>query len=91
MGGENKVTAIWHICTQVWKTQKWPTSWTRFLVIASPKKGDFQQCNNYRTLSLINHPSKVLLKIILNRLKPKAEEIIAEEQAGFIKGRSTVE
>ncbi|BFZ08471.1 hypothetical protein BsWGS_11510 [Bradybaena similaris] len=32
-----------------------------------------------------------MLKIILNRLKPQAEEIIAEEQAGFRKGRSTVE
>ena len=30
-----------------------------------------------------------MLKIILNRLKPKAEKIIAEEQAGFRAGRST--
>ena len=28
---------------------------------------------------------------MLNRLKPRAEEIISEEQAGFRKGRSTVE
>ena len=32
-----------------------------------------------------------MLKIILNRLKPKAEKIIAEEQAGFRSGRSTTE
>ena len=32
-----------------------------------------------------------MLKIILNRLKPQAEEIIAEEQAGFRSGRSTTE
>ena len=30
-------------------------------------------------------------KVILNRLKPHAEEIIAEEQAGFRAGRSTTE
>ena len=36
-------------------------------------------------------PSKVMLKIILNRLKPQAEKIIAEEQAGFRAGRSTTE
>ena len=41
--------------------------------------------------SLINLPSKVMLKILLNRLKPRAEEIIAEEQAGFRAGRSTSE
>ena len=41
------------------------------------------------TTSLISHPSKVMLKITLNRLKPQAEKIIAEEQAGFRAGRST--
>ena len=30
-----------------------------------------------------------MLKIILDRLKPQAEKIIAEEQAGFRAGRST--
>ena len=49
------------------------------------------QCQNYRSISLISHPSKVMLKIILNRLKPQAEKIIAEEQAGFRAGRSTTE
>ena len=32
-----------------------------------------------------------MLKTILNRLKPQAEKIIAEEQAGFRTGRSTTE
>ena len=32
-----------------------------------------------------------MLKIILNRLQPQAEKIIAEEQAGFRAGRSTTE
>ena len=40
---------------------------------------------------LNSYPSKVMLKIILNRLKPQAEKIIAEEQAGFSAGRSTTE
>ena len=48
-------------------------------------------CSSARTISLISHSSKVMLKVILNRLKPQAEEIIAEEQAGFRDGRSTTE
>ena len=32
-----------------------------------------------------------MLKIILNRLKPQAEQIITEEQAGFRAGGSTTE
>ena len=50
-----------------------------------------QLCQNYRTISLISHPSKVMLKINLNTFQPQAEEINAEEQAGFRTGRSTTE
>ena len=32
-----------------------------------------------------------MLKVILNRFKPQAKEIIAEEHAGFRAGRSTTE
>ena len=53
--------------------------------------GNLQLCPNYRTVSLIIHPSKVLLKVIINRLKPLAENIIAAEQAGFRAGRSTTD
>ena len=34
---------------------------------------------------------KVMMKVILNRLKPQAEKINAEEQTGFRAGRSTTE
>ena len=79
------------ICNKIWKTGEWPTTWTQSLVITLPKKGNLQLCQNYKTINLISHPSKVMLKIILNRLQPQAEEIIAEEQAGFSAGRSTTE
>ena len=42
-------------------------------------------------ISLISHPSKVMPKIMLNRLKPQVEKIIAEEQAGFRAERSITE
>ena len=63
----------------------------RILNYYKPKKGNLKKCNNYRTISLISHPSKVLLQIILSRLKAQAESIMAEEQAGFRAGRSTTE
>ena len=55
------------------------------------KKGDITKCENYRTISLINHSSKILLEIKRSRMKPYVEAILAEEQAGFRPGRSTVE
>ena len=90
-GRESVVNALFIICNKIWRTGEWPTPWTQSLVIALPKTGNLQLCQNYRTISLISHPSKVMLKIILNRLKPEAEKIIAEEQAGFRPGPSTTE
>ena len=90
-GGEDLITALTTICNKIWQTGEWPTPRTQSLVITLPKKGNLQQCQSYRMISLISHPSKVMLKIILNRLKPQAEKIIAKEQAGFRAGRSTTE
>ena len=55
------------------------------------KEINFKQCHNYRTISLISHSSQVLLRVVLNRLRVEAETLLAEEQAGFRPGRSTVE
>ena len=41
-----------------------------------PKKFNRHLCQNYRTISLIRHPSKVMFKIELSRLKPQTEQII---------------
>ena len=89
--GEAMITILTILCNKIWTTGIWPTLWTQSLLITLPKKGNLQLCQNYRTISLISHVSKVMLKIILNRLKPVAENIIAEEQAGFRAGRSTNE
>ena len=85
------IDILTYICNKIWGTGEWHTPWTQSLIITLPKKVNLQLCQNYRTISLISHSNKVMLKVILNRLKPQAEEIIAEEQDGFRAGRSTTE
>ena len=51
-GGENVITALMTICNKIWLTGEWPTPWTQSLVITLPKKGNLQQCQNYRTTEL---------------------------------------
>ena len=85
------IDVLTEICNRIWRTGKWPIPWTQSLIITLPKKGKMQLCQNYRTISLISHSSKVMLKLIFSRLKPQAKEIIAEEQAGFRAGKSTTE
>lgn len=57
------------------------------------KKGDPLLCDNYRTLSLINHIGKVLEKMIQFRLGGYCERIkcLPESQNGFRSDRSTVD
>ena len=48
---------------QIWKTQQWPQDWKRSVFIPILKKGNAKECSNYRTIALISHASKVILKI----------------------------
>ena len=89
VGGEDMTDILTSICNKIWKTGEWQTTWTQSLIITLPKKGNLKLSQNYRTISLISYPNKVMFKIILNRRQPKAEEIIAEEQSGFRTGSST--
>ena len=73
----------------IWKKEEWPKDWCRAVFIPLPKKGNLKDCANYRTISLISHASKVLLKIIINRMKRKLDQEISSTQAGFREGRGT--
>ena len=90
-GEETMIDALLNICNKIWLTGEWPTTWTQSLVITLPKKGNLQQVQDYRTIGPISQASKVILKILLNRLRPQAKEITAEERTGFRPGRSTTE
>ena len=52
------------ICQQIWKTQQWPQDWKRSVFIPIPKKDNAKECSNCRTIALISHASKVMLKML---------------------------
>ena len=52
-----------------------------------PKKGNAKVCLNYRTIALISHASKVMLKILQARLQKYVNHELPDVQAGFRKGR----
>ena len=64
---DDAVKVLHSICQQIWKTQiwplLWPQDWKRSVFIPIPKKGNAKECSNYRTIALISHASKVMLKI----------------------------
>ena len=57
--------------------------------IPIPNKGNAKECLNYRTIALISHASKVMLKILLARIQQYVNRELPDVQAGFRKGRGT--
>ena len=86
-GGEEVTKAIHSLCNMIWKANSWPEDWKKSVYIILPKKGDARVCENNRTIALISHASKILLKVIQKRLEPYMERELANTQAGFRKGR----
>ena len=52
------------VCQQIWKTHQWPQNCKRSVFIPIPRKGNAKEWWNYRTIVLISHVSKVMLKIL---------------------------
>ena len=86
---DDAVKVLHLICQQIWKTQQWPHDWKRSVFIPIPKKGNAKECSNYRTIALISHTSKVMLKILPARIQQYVNCELPDVQAGFRKGRGT--
>ena len=84
---DNAVTVLYSMYQPVWKIQQWPQDWKRSVFIPIPKKGNPKEYSNYRTITLISHASKVMLKILQARLQQYMKHELPDVQVGFRKGR----
>ena len=67
----------------------WPEYFTRVVMIPLQKKPNAEECEDHRTISLIPHASKIMLKILTKRIESKAVGFIGKNQLGFRKGCGT--
>ena len=86
---DDAVKVLHSICQQIWETQQWSHDWKRSFFIPIPKKGNAKECSNYHIIALISHASKIMLKILQDRLQPYVNWELPDVQAGFRKGRWT--
>ena len=86
---DDTVKVLHSICQQIWKTQQWPQDWKKSVFIPIPKKGNAKKWSNYRTVALISHSSKVMLRILQARLQQYVNRELPDVQAGYRKGRGT--
>ena len=86
---KDAIRVLHSLFQQLWKTHQWPQDWNRSILIPVPKKGSTKECANHRTITIISHASKVMLKVLHARLQHYVNQELPDAQTGFRKGRGT--
>jgi len=87
--GEKGMKELVEMCKKMYEEGVWPEDFTRVVMIPIQKKSNAIDCEDHRTISLISHASKILLKILTKRIEAKAKGFIGQNQFGFRKGCGT--
>ena len=83
------LNTIYELFNKIYDTGDIPSDMIKSIFIALPKKPGANECENHRTISLMSHLIKILLRVIMNRIRNKIHFEIAEEQYGFMPDRGT--
>ena len=92
-GGPTLVEAVWRLCKEIFFLERIPVDWARGLIFPIHKSGDKRLPTNYRGITLLSVVGKVYATILNDRLMEWCESrhVLVEEQAGFRRGRSTID
>jgi hypothetical protein len=90
-GGEILYSEVHRLICSIWNKEELPQQWKESIVVPIYKKGDKNDCNNYRGIFLLSTAYKILSNILLARLNPYVNEIIDDHQCGFRRNRSTAD
>ena len=86
---ETATQKLHEVIQMIWENEVIPHEWLKGLIVKLPKKGNLKECTNWRGIALLVIASKLLGKILIERLKSGADKRPRAEQAGFRQGRST--
>ncbi|GFR59084.1 RNA-directed DNA polymerase from mobile element jockey-like [Elysia marginata] len=70
-------------------TGQWPSDLKKSVFRTLQKKPGETECENHRTISLMSHTTKMLLRIVMTRIRSKIRPEIAESQFGFVPYKGT--
>ena len=90
-GGMVLAKVLHSLLNKIYNEEDIPQDWKVGPLVKLPKKGDFCLCKNWRVIMLLTVASKVLCKIILERMRDALEGRLWHEQARFRKERSCCE
>lgn len=92
-GGQATLTRLVEIINRVWRGEGFPNSWREGIITPIFKKGDRDKLENYKGITLLNTAYKIYAMVLQNRLEKEIEEkkMLPKTQAGFRRGRSTID
>ena len=64
------------LCNVILNREEWPDDWKRSIFVAIPTVKGTVRCDDHRTIALVSHASKILLRVLLNRMQKTAEEVL---------------
>ena len=75
------------LCQEMYEKAVWPEDITRIVMIPIEKKVNAMECEDHRTISLISHASKIMLKVLTRRNRKQGKRFHwGRSQFGFQKG-----
>ena len=80
---------ILNFCNMALQKGITPKIWSEINIIPIPKKGNLSDCSNYRGISMCSVITKLLNKMLLNRIRTEVDPLLRNSQNGFRPGRST--
>ena len=84
-----ELDAITKMLNTIYDTGEIPKEMLQSIFIVLPKKQGATECEQHRTIRLMSHMTKILLRIIMKRIRNKVYTEIADNQCGFIEGKGT--
>ena len=83
----NTAVKVFTHCQNIYETGKWPADFLQTVIILLEKKPNATACSDFRTISLLGHAAKVLIRALTKRIEAKANAInhIGKDQLVFRK------
>ena len=87
--GDFGIKRITQLANKIYDEGRFPPEMTKSVFIALPKKPGATKCELFRTISLMSQLTKLILRVLLNRIRGRTAGEVSEEQYGFMPDKGT--
>ena len=82
---------IHKLINYIWNKEQLPEEGKASIILPVYGKGSNKDCNNYKGISLLSTPYKILSNILFSWLTPNGKENFCDHQCGFRRNRPTTD